>query len=120
MTLGFCLTSALALMAMYALIGCFTLDSRVFASQGEEVTIKGGSARQGVILIDAELGSHAVQLECFLTSASCKIPRNGGYHLTRIAIGKGLYEDCHNVRVYRIDHGKESRAIVGEYCLLEK
>ena len=96
----------------------FLLPVSLIAGEKETITVKSGSVNGNVVLIDAELGGKPVQLECFLSAALCKIPKQDSYLLVRLPPGKGTYTDCTNADLYEESASQTPQTRIGEYCLL--
>ena len=90
----------------------------LFAGEKENVTVKSSSVNGNVVLIDAEVNGKLVQLECFLSAAHCKIPKQGSYFFVRVPADKGVYTDCTNVDLYESPAPNRPGTEIGEYCLL--
>lgn len=90
----------------------------LFAAQKETIAIKDGSAKKDVVLVNGEVKGKPVQLECFLSVAHCKIPKEGDYILIRFPRGEGPYMDCPNVYLYEKSSRSQLGQKIGEYCLL--
>jgi hypothetical protein len=88
------------------------------AIEKENVTVKTTSVNGNVVLIDAEVNGKLVQLECVLSVAHCKIPKQGSYFFVRVPAGKGVYTDCQNVDLYEPSLPTRPGTEIGEYCLL--
>ncbi|MGA9528601.1 MAG: hypothetical protein WBS24_10840 [Terriglobales bacterium] len=89
----------------------------LFAAQHEAIAIKASSVSKQVVLVDGEVGGKSVQLECFLSVAHCKVPKEGDYVLIRFPEGEGPYMDCLNVHLYEKSNRLRGQKI-GDYCLL--
>ena len=90
----------------------------LFAAQNQAIAIKDSSVNKNVVLVNGEVNGKPVQLECFLSVADCKIPKEGGYLLVRLPRGEGPYMDCPNVHLYEKSTPSQQGQRVGEYCLL--
>jgi hypothetical protein len=90
----------------------------LFAAQNEVIAIKGGSVSKQVVLVNGEVGGKPVQLECFLSVAHCKIPKESDYVLVRFPRGEGPYMDCPNVQLYEKLNRSQLGQEIGDYCLL--
>jgi hypothetical protein len=101
--------SAILLLSSISLLG---------SEKKEDVTVKNSSANKNVVLVNAEVNGRPVQLECFMSVAHCKIPKEGSYLLVRLPSGEGAYMDCPNVYLYEKSIPPRPGTRIGEYCLL--
>lgn len=91
---------------------------RATSTEPTPITVKRASVSQSVVSLDAVIGGKAEALVCFLNVASCAAPRPGKYVMVKAGV-KGIYQDCTNVVLYRIDlYGTDAnpKDEVGVYC----
>jgi hypothetical protein len=89
----------------------------VFAQEKSQVTVKSGmTTSNGVVIVTAEEGKKAIELQCNEGLSDCAIPRAGTYVMVRLPKNRGLYE-CACVQLYESNRTGEAEKKVGEYCL---
>jgi hypothetical protein len=92
----------------------------VFAADKTQITVKGSSVSNGVIVVDIRESGKGFELQCTQTAPNCVAPQAGTYWMVRLPKDHGLY-DCQNVDLYPQAVDPESGVkILGEYCLNEK
>ena len=91
----------------------------LLAQEKSVITVKEVSVATGVVIVDAQLGSKGVELQCNQGAPSCTMLKRGAYVMVQLPKNHGMY-DCRDVRVYAEAANPETDQMVGEYCLSEK
>lgn len=113
-----CMFSFIVRTTVSIVVIAVVLPLRLVADDGKAITIKSSLVNGNVVLVNGEVNGKAVQLECFLSVAHCKTPKEGDYVLVRFPRGKGPYMDCPNVYLYEQPAPSRRGQRIGEYCLL--
>ena len=88
------------------------------APQAKELTVKRSATVNKVVVVVAQQGKTAVQLQCNEGFSSCKPLEAGGYLMVELPPNRGTY-DCANVRIYAKSANPESDEKLGEYCRVD-
>ena len=100
-----------------ALIALLLFSISLFASTKHEITVGSASVQKNTALANAEVGSTHFQLECFLSSPNCRIPKSGRYLAAEAKPDEAIYQDCPNIDLYdRLNDGQQG-PLIGTYCL---
>jgi len=73
----------------------------LLASERQVVTVKNGSVKNNVVLVDVDIRGKAAQIMCFKTHSDCQIPKPGNILIERLRGDKGSYMDLPECRSLR-------------------
>jgi hypothetical protein len=90
--------------------------SPLCAFDGESVTVKSSSVANGIILLEAKMSRKDAEFECFANEKFCTAAKPGEYVMVKADENEGIYNDCTNVVLSRVNSGVKEK--VGVYCWL--
>jgi hypothetical protein len=100
----------------------FVAISSMFAVEIEKITVTRSSVRgpySHSVWLDADLAGKSVELMCYVRQQSCAKLAPGKYMLIRLKPGDGIYQDCENVDIFRVDADPTKDQPLGEYCVMQ-
>ena len=91
----------------------------VLAQEKQLLTVKDSSTYTGVVIVNAETGGKAVELQCNQNASACTPLKPGKYTMVVLPKNWGMY-DCKNVDVYQEAANPETDQKLGAYCLIQR
>ncbi|MBZ5719004.1 MAG: hypothetical protein LAO03_01345 [Acidobacteriia bacterium] len=91
----------------------------VLAQEKTSLVVKDTSINTGVVIVTAETGGKAVELQCNQNASGCTPLKSGKYLMVVLPKNWGMY-DCKNVDVYQETANPDTDQKLGEYCLIQK
>ncbi len=84
-----------------------------------QITVKGSETSNRVVIVNAQQGKNAVELQCNAEMPQCQALKPGVYWMERLGMSRGMYE-CDNVLLYRNSDDAGKGEAFGNYCLNQK
>ncbi len=91
----------------------------VLGQDTSQITVKASETNNRVVIVNAQAGKSAIELQCNADMPQCQALKAGVYRMERLAKNRGMYE-CENVLLYRDAEAAEKGEPLGNYCLTQK